>query len=66
MKHDFIQERIWKENMFGRVFENYDCPELMKIFLNAITLSQTFNDDFTFVRGENVVPLGKWKTKMER
>ena len=53
--------------MFGRVFKNHDCPELMKIFLNAITLSQTLNDDFTFVRGdENVVPLGKWQTKMER
>ena len=54
--------------MFGRVFKNHDCPELTKIFLNAITLSQTFNDDFTFVRGgdENVVPLGKRQTKMER
>ena len=54
--------------MFGRVFENHDCPELTKIFLNARTLLQTFNDDFTFVGGgdENVVPLGKWQTKMER
>ena len=63
MKHDFIGEPILKKNMFGRVFENHDCPELTKVFLNVITLLQTFNDDFTFVRGdENVVPLGKLAT----
>ena len=65
-KHDFIRECLLKENMFGKVFENHDCPELRKIFLNAIMLLQSFNDDFTFVRGENGVPSGKWQTKLER
>ena len=47
--------------MFGRVFENHDCPELMKIFLNAITLLQTFNDDFTFVSGGEENGRSRWK-----
>ena len=32
-----------KRNMFGKDFENQDCPELTRCFLNAITLSQTFS-----------------------
>ena len=49
-KHDFLQERSLKESMFGKKFENHDCPELTRCFLNAITLGQTFNDNFIFVQ----------------
>ena len=53
--------------MFGKSFENHDCPELTKFFLNAITLGQTFNDHFTFIRGDGIcIPLGMWQTNLER
>ena len=48
-KHDFERERLLKINMFGKVFENHDCQELTSFFLNAVTLGQTFNDDFTMI-----------------
>ena len=35
--------------MFGREFENHDCPSLTKNYLRCITLDQTFSDDFVFV-----------------
>ena len=67
IKHNFDRESTLKRNMFGKSFENHDCPELTKFFLNAINLSQTFNDDFTFIRGDGIhVPLGTWLTNLER
>ena len=44
-KMDFQQERHLKTRMFGREFENHDCPSLMKNYLRCITLDQTFSDD---------------------
>ena len=46
---DFEQERYIKKRLYGREFENMDCPKLVKNYLRCITLSHTFNDDFTFV-----------------
>ena len=67
IKHDFQRESILKRNMFGKTSENHDCPELAKFFLNAITLGQTFNDDFTLIRGDGIyVPLGTWQRNLER
>ena len=48
-KMDFTTESSIKSRLFGRQFENMDCPDLTKCYLRAITLSQTFNDDFVFV-----------------
>ena len=48
-KMDFEQERYIKKRLYGREFENMDCPKLVKNYLRCITLSHTFNDDFTFV-----------------
>ena len=49
--------------MFGKKFENHDCPELTRSFLNAITLGQTFNDNFIFVRSDrHDIPMGRWQT----
>ena len=65
-KHDFERDRLLKMNMFGEVFENHDCQELTLFFLNAVTLGQTFNDDFTMIRGdESCIPVGKWQTNLE-
>ena len=33
-----------------------DCPSLTKCYSRAITLSQTFNDDFVFVGKTNDIP----------
>ena len=33
-----------------------DCPDLTKCYLRAITLSQTFNDDFVFVGKTKDIP----------
>ena len=53
--------------MVGTSFENHDCLELTKFFLNGITLGQTFNDDFTFIRGDGIcIPLGMWQMNLER
>ena len=30
-KHDFQRESILKRNMFGKTFENHDCPELLLV-----------------------------------
>ena len=48
-KMDFEQERYIKKRLYGREFENMDCSKLVKNYLRCITLSHTFNDDFTFV-----------------
>ena len=40
--------------MFGKSFENHNCPELTKFFLNVFTLGQPFNDDFTFIKGDSI------------
>ena len=62
---DFRREKMLKPNMFGKDFENHDCPEFTRCFLNAITLSQTFNDDFIFTKGDQgFIPLGRWQTSM--
>ena len=39
----------YDSQLFGRNFENADCPDLTKCHLRTMTLSQTFNDDFVFV-----------------
>ena len=64
-KHDFIRESDIKKKMFGKCFENHDCPELTRHFLNAITLGQTFMDGFSFIRGSSI-PLGRWQTNLQR
>ena len=48
-KMDFEREKMIKRCLFGKEFENMDCPDLMRTYLRAITLGQTFNDEFTFV-----------------
>ena len=48
-KMDFEQEKTIKRHFFGKEFENMDCPDLTRTYLRAITLGQTFNDEFTFV-----------------
>ena len=51
------------ESMFGKKFENHDCPELTRCFLNAITLGQTFDDNFIFVKSDHRdIPMGRWQT----
>ena len=48
-KMDFMKESSIKARLFGRQSENMDCPDLTKCYLRAITLSQTFNNNFVFV-----------------
>ena len=48
-KMDFTGEDAIKQRLFGKLFENVDCLELTKYYLRLITLTQTFNDNFTFV-----------------
>ena len=59
MKMDFEKECDIKEYLFGKSFENLDCPKLTSCFLRSITLSQTFNDDFTFVGRTGEIPCSK-------
>ena len=62
MKMDFEKERDIKEYLFGKSFENLDCPKLTSCFLRSITLSQTFNGDFTFVGRTGEIPCSKlWR-----
>ena len=39
-----------------------DCPNLTKCYLRAITLSQTFNDDFMFVGKAKDIPCTRLHT----
>ena len=55
-KMDFMKESSIKSRLFGRQFENMDCPDLTKCYLRAITLSQMFNDDFMFVGKTKDIP----------
>ena len=48
-KLDFEQERYIKRILYGKEFENMDCPVVTKNYLRSITLSQMFKDEFTFV-----------------
>ena len=48
-KKDFEQEQYIKTRLYGKEFENMDCPNLVKNYLRGVMLSHTFNDDFTFV-----------------
>ena len=48
-KMDFEQEKMIKRHLFGKEFENMDCPDLTRTSLCAIKLGQTFKDEFTFV-----------------
>ena len=48
-KMDFEQEWYIKNRLYGKESENMDCPDLVKNYLCGVTLSHTFNDDFTFV-----------------
>ena len=66
-KHDFEREKSLKMKMFGKKFENHDSPELTRCYLQAITLGQTFNDDFVFVgKDTNHIPSGRWQTMVFR
>ena len=54
-KHDF--ENSLKLKMFSKKFENHNSPELTGCYLRAITLGQTFNDNFVFVgKDTNHIP----------
>ena len=55
-KMDFMKESSIKARLFGRQFENMDCPDLTKCYLRAITLSQTFNNNFVFVGKTKNIP----------
>ena len=55
-KMDFTKKSSIKSRLLGRQFENMDCPNLTNCYLRAITLSQTFNDDFMFVAKAKDIP----------
>ena len=66
-KHDFEREKSLKMKIFGKKFENHDSPELTRCYLRAITLGQTFNNDFVFVgKDTNHIPSGCWQTMVFR
>ena len=46
---DFSQERYIKQRLFGKSFENMECPSLTKCYMRCITIGQTFSDTFSFV-----------------
>ena len=48
-KMDFEQERYIKKRLYGKEFENMDCPDLVKNYLHGVTSLHTFNNDFMFV-----------------
>ena len=49
--------------MFSKKFKNHNNPELTGCYLRAITLGQTFNDNFVFVgNNTNHIPSGHWET----
>ena len=48
-KLDFEQEHYIKRRLFGKEFENMDCPILTRNYLHSVTLGHTFNDDFVFM-----------------
>ena len=48
-KMDCSQERYIKRRLFGKSFENMECPSLMKCYMRCITIGQTFSDTFSFV-----------------
>ena len=58
-KMDFEKECDIKEYLFEKSFENLDCPKLTSCFLRLIVLSQTFNDNFTFVGRTGEIPCSK-------
>ena len=58
-KRDFSKEYSIKERIFGKSFENIDCLSLTQCYTRAITLGQTFNDDFVLVgKVEDEIPIG--------
>ena len=66
-KHDFEREKCLKKRMFGKHFENHDSPQLTRCYLRAITIGQTFNDNFVFVgKDTNFIPSGRWETSIYR
>ena len=56
MKMDFTGENVIKQILFEKLFENVDCLELTKCYLRLKTLSQTFNDNFTFISNGIDIP----------
>ena len=48
-KMDFSQEHYIKRHLFGKSFENMECPSLTKCYMRCITIGQTFSDTFSFV-----------------
>ena len=48
-KMDFSQERYIKRRLFGKSFENMECPSLTKCYMRCITIRHIFSDTFSFV-----------------
>ena len=64
-KRDFAKDYSIKERIFGKSFENIDCLSLTQCYACAITLGQTFNDDFVFVgKVEDEIPIGHSSKKV--
>ena len=64
-KRDFSKEYSIKGRIFGKSFENIDCLSLTQCYAHAITLGQTFNDDFVFVgKVEDEIPIGRSSKKV--
>ena len=60
IRRNFLREAHFKEKLFGRSFENMDCPSLTRCFAPVITSSLTFKDDFVFVgRIANDIPFSR-------
>ena len=63
-KQDFLQEHYTKRVLYEKEFENMDCRNLVKNYLHAVTLTQTFSDDFTFFKMDlNYIPCSSMHSK---
>ena len=73
-KHDFPCKHRMKDAIFGQTFENHDSNDIIRHCFNAITLGQTFMDDFGLIQGSNAIdrdhspsiPVGNWQTDLYR
>ena len=56
-----------KRVLYGKEFENMDCQDLVKNYLPAVTLAQTFSDDFTFFKMDlNYIPCSSMHSEKRR
>ena len=56
-----------KRVLHGKKFENMDCRDLVKNYLCAVTLTQTFSDDFTFFKMDlNYIPCSSMHSEERR